>query len=602
MKKILKIIYLLTLISLFISCSNGNTSTDANEKTSGTGENQTSSENPEAESPGTSTDDSGNTGNSTEDSADKDLKFEIGDIVTINGKPEGIVFYVDSDSGNTSGKILSLEKHQAMFCGLYTKACNENYGFQLVAKSSSTDGQNNWDLWCQLLPDFEGSSYYNAWYWCKYIKGLEWYIPAKDELIKINQQSNIINNTAAWLKGKGYTVDYFDEIKTWSSTPRSLNTDVEPYRLALWAGKGTASMLCNEDKYYVQPIRTFDKNTEGLGKMSTIPADSVPEFYKFDIPLVSYSKANNKVRTKITGKNFRLSTVKDSGFKASCTAKSSIVEDFSLWYPLDTTLYVDFTIPAEIGEYEITVSYGENSIKGKLKVQDFSSYSVGDVLLDDATVKKIDTDNLSFTDEEKQKAVGVLFGYNTYGVPLVLGLYNSAGGKNSGFYNWASTDIQAWRTTFTSIVCTPSESGKGTASTATFTDDIDGSDNWDIIGHVYSSDCANAKTNFPAFYYTNQYASTFSLSGINSSGWYMPSLAELCEIYKNKTLLNQILNALNGIPISNNHYWTSSQQGSQYNAAWTVGMKDGEIKGLGKGLSSNDYYSVCVCCIKAMYY
>ncbi len=198
-----------------------------------------------------------------------ELTFEVGDIVTINGEPQGIVFHVDETSGRTSGKILCRERHQTKFCGLYTKACNSNYGFQLVNNSSKTDGQANWELWKQVLPDFEGSSYYDAWYWCKYTKGQEWYIPAKNELIEINQNLNKINETTDWLSLHGYFTNLFDKTRTWSSTPRSLNTDVSPYRLAMWAGSGKASMLCNEDKYCVQPVRVFNKNTPGLGKIQT---------------------------------------------------------------------------------------------------------------------------------------------------------------------------------------------------------------------------------------------------------------------------------------------------------------------------------------------
>lgn len=198
-----------------------------------------------------------------------ELTFEVGDIVTIDGEPQGIVFHVDATSGRTSGKILCRERHQTKFCGLYTNACNSNYGFQLVNNSSKTDGQANWELWKQVLPDFEGSSYYDAWYWCKYTKGQEWYIPAKNELIEINQNLNKINETTDWLSLHGYFTNLFDETRTWSSTPRSLNTDVSPYRLAMWAGSGKASMLCNEDKYCVQPVRVFNRNTPGLGKIQT---------------------------------------------------------------------------------------------------------------------------------------------------------------------------------------------------------------------------------------------------------------------------------------------------------------------------------------------
>ena len=193
------------------------------------------------------------------------LTFEIGDIVLIDGEPQGIVFYVDNDK--TSGKILSLDYELTQFCGLYTTACSSDYGYTIVSKSSSSYGQENFEIWTRELPDFTGNSYYNAWYWCKYIKGLDWYIPARNEIKTICANLEKINTATAWLNSNGWTAKYFTENLTWSSTPRSLNTSYDPYRLTMYFSSSTASMLCNETKFHCHPVRLFSNTINGIGKI-----------------------------------------------------------------------------------------------------------------------------------------------------------------------------------------------------------------------------------------------------------------------------------------------------------------------------------------------
>ena len=238
MKRLVFLASFLTVISLLISCSDA---TDSN-----------STKNEQ--------------NNELDNSA---LTFEIGDIVLIDGEPQGIVFYVDNNK--TSGKILSLNYELTQFCGLYTKACSLDYGNTLVAKSSSSYGQDNFDIWTRELPDFTGSSYYNAWYWCKYIKGLDWYIPARNEIKEICSSLEKINTATEWLNSNGWEAQYFIENLTWSSTPRSLNTSYDPYRLTMYFSSSTASMLCNETKFHCQPVRLFSNMIDGIGKIKVTP-------------------------------------------------------------------------------------------------------------------------------------------------------------------------------------------------------------------------------------------------------------------------------------------------------------------------------------------
>lgn len=523
---------------------------------------------------------------------DGSIKYKIGDIVTIDGKPQGIVFHLDEDSDGTSGKMLSIECYKAKFCGLYTKACNSTYANMLVSMSSLTDGEENWKIWSQILPDFKGSSYYDAWYWCKYTKGLEWYIPAKNEIIEINKNSEKIIETSRWLYSEGLNKRVFDKTSIWSSTPRGLVDGAATPTIALWAGDGTVSMICNEDRYYVWPARTFNKDTEGLGKLTR----GNPLFYSMTLPVVNTSNKGSEFIAKIKGKNYKDSSITASDFKFTCLADPKVVENAKVTIVSDSLLLVTLSIPELMGNYEITVSSGEKSLTETLKAKRFRSYEVGSVLLSDGTTINYNQ-NPEFTEEQKKNSLGVIFGSDSYGVPLMLGIYNSAGKTNSNYYSWTNSGSDAWGTFYTRIQCIPSKTGEGAADTATFTGDINGNDNWTYLEAIDYAESANPATWFPAFNYVINYAKTFEIPENYATGWYMPSLAELCEIYKNKEKLNSVLEALGAVKLSQDNYWSSSQ-GNGYNGAWTIKMADGNIKELGKGLSKNDYWAVRTCCVR----
>ncbi len=170
-------------------------------------------------------------------------------------------------------------------------------------------------------------------------------------------------------------------------------------------------------------------------------------------------------------------------------------------------------------------------------------HAIGDILLNDGTVIPYDEYELSFTAEQKQKAVGVLYSIDDNDIPRGwLGLYNSAGGTNSGTYQWAANNTTGYNTYFSAITYS----------------DKDGSDNWAYICSIDPEGTVNAETNYPIFNYANNYASTFGLQGVYAEGWYIPSYSELHYIFDEKGILDYVLNALDGVQLSGDCYWTSS--------------------------------------------
>ena len=314
-------------------------------------------------------------------------------------------------------------------------------------------------------------------------------------------------------------------------------------------------------------------------------------FKSFTIPAAGISKSGATINATIKADNFANLNIDFSKFTASCSADPSITTGAVFTKVSDTEIQASFKIPGTAGEYSITVSYGSNSKTGTLKVQDFSAYKVGDVLMNDGTIARY-SETPSFTAEQKSKAVGVMYAFNEYGVPAGwLGIHNSSS-ENCA---WAKKDTTGYDTDFTDIQCKPSQRDRKAADTATFTGDTDGSNNWAYICSQDSTASANA-SNYPAFDYVNKYATTFSLSGTYAAGWYMPSIAELTYIYRNRTTLNAVLEALGGdqLRVKDGYYWSSSQKSNFRNYAWVLYFRNGSLDDNYKDASNG-----CVCCVRA---
>lgn len=249
-------------------------------------------------------------------------------------------------------------------------------------------------------------------------------------------------------------------------------------------------------------------------------------------------------------------------------------------------------------EYEFTLFAvdlaGNTSEVSSVKV---APLSVGDVLLNDGTIILYDADNLFFTDEQKEKVVGVLYGKDENGRPKGwLGKNNSANEElNRRLYDWSPS--YATKREFYDIQCVYNDfcDYNDNVYKYTITGDTDGRDNWAYICSVtpISTSGFNAiRKNWPAFSYVNNYATDNGLTNNYSIGWYMPSLAELCMIYRNKDVLNFVLKILGGVMLydsENSSYWSSSQSGS---LTWCIDFSSGSVES-----SDADSYKY-VCCIR----
>ena len=215
------------------------------------------------------------------------------------------------------------------------------------------------------------------------------------------------------------------------------------------------------------------------------------------------------------------------------------------------------------GKVTITAKAGEKTDSVEITVK---TPVVGDIILTDGTT--FDVANLdSYTTDENNKPVAVVAGFNANGVVLGLGLK-----KSDSILMWAKYDTTGYNTSFTDIIA---KYNRDTSSGFTFTDDSDGSNNWDVICSVDPEGSANAATNYPAFNFANNYGKWYT--GDLASGWYIPSISELYEIYKNKETLQTSLTKVGGFTIGRSYYWSSSQSSDCYYGAYKLDFSCGNV-------------------------
>lgn len=206
----------------------------------------------------------------------------------------------------------------------------------------------------------------------------------------------------------------------------------------------------------------------------------------------------------------------------------------------------------------------EKSIEGENGAKDAGTaqYVLGDIILaDGSAVKEEDFGIVG----KNNVPIAVIAGFEDDGTAFGIGVHIS-----DTPLQWAADDTTGYTMRFADTVCMQ-------ISDSVFSGDMDGSDNWEVICAQDGAGAKEAAENYPAFHFTNTYAESFGLTGAYASGWYLPSIAELHEIYQNRRTVDAALQkiykldseaAINGL--GNNWYWTSSQAETQDDYAWFV--------------------------------
>ena len=336
------------------------------------------------------------------------------------------------------------------------------------------------------------------------------------------------------------------------------------------AGEGTATNftaelpLPSESGVYTVAVY-FDEVKES--KTSTLQLYRAPEITSVSIPKAGTGYAGNKLPVTITGKNFTAPGASFSGSGASITNFNVVNDTFAT---------AEVTCPYSAGEHTVTVTCGSASTTGTFAVKDYSAYTVGKIVLADKTLKSKDEYT---TIDPSNPPVAIICGSNSYKAPQMIALHTGSD------LVWVKVGSTGYNTKFEGIICTPSQTGSGAAQTATFTGDTDGSDNWEYIKSIDSAGAADAATNYLAFYWVNTYNETYKTQLNNKTfAWYMPSLAELCGVYRNREAINESLAKIHGLDsnyadstLGTSVYWSSSQDSNYRYYAWLVDFSGGYV-------------------------
>ncbi len=220
-----------------------------------------------------------------------------------------------------------------------------------------------------------------------------------------------------------------------------------------------------------------------------------------------------------------------------------------------------------------------------------AGYAVGDIVFNDGSAIPY-TSGLTFTNEEKAAAIAVIYYAGNSGD--VLGAKTlGVGLKNTSNLAWCLDDADGYSKSIDAIKCSLTNTS---ALEADFDGDIDGSDNWQALCNVVSDE--DAIDMYPAWEWVNSYKTKYSLTGTYANGWYLPSIAELCVLYRavkaESSLINAALEASGGTKISNDDYWLSSQNAGSgmEECAVSLSFKDGFVY-YGQNCDKHIQYSVC---------
>lgn len=201
--------------------------------------------------------------------------------------------------------------------------------------------------------------------------------------------------------------------------------------------------------------------------------------------------------------------------------------------------------------------------------------STGDVLFEDGSVMPFQS--ISRVSDEN-RPVAVAAGIDGAGNVIFLGMNRSDGTPCFAPKGSAGHSAMIGET-----ACSQKKSAGDSAENAQFTGLSSGSGSYEaacsaaggISGEV-------AEWQFPALSFARHYGQVQEFSGQFASGWYLPSISEVCLIYKNRRAINDALRHLHKLDarcamdgLGTAWYWSSSQSASQNEYVWFVHFFNG---------------------------
>ena len=203
----------------------------------------------------------------------------------------------------------------------------------------------------------------------------------------------------------------------------------------------------------------------------------------------------------------------------------------------------------------------QNNLNHLITIDEFS---IGDVLFSDGTCMKVEDVKLGVPNEKMEKAMAVIAFITEDGRAVGVGLNK----KSSA--NWTKSGSFGETHKFEGLIVRDHRHG----DEIDFEGDLDGSDNWAYICDIDPEGSANARSNYPAFYYANTYGETYNLSGTEfEKGWYLPAVNEMYTIaHINRNIVQDSLSAVGGFYFDTGYYSTSSEFYRNPEGIWAVGI------------------------------
>ena len=168
---------------------------------------------------------------------------------------------------------------------------------------------------------------------------------------------------------------------------------------------------------------------------------------------------------------------------------------------------------------------------------DFSAAAVGDIVLTDGSFVSAD----NFADDMTAAAV-IVRAKNESTPALGVGIHHNRSGL-------------AW--------CTESAKGYAKIDALTISNCKDGSDSWKKLKAACNdAGQGNDATLYPAWNFCNTYGTTNGLTDSLATGWYLPAIAELTTIYRNKDTIEASLTKVGGNKFCTSYYLSCCQDSS----------------------------------------
>lgn len=197
---------------------------------------------------------------------------------------------------------------------------------------------------------------------------------------------------------------------------------------------------------------------------------------------------------------------------------------------------------------------------------DKADWEVGDIVLQDTNgnIVAIHKDAYAIRDTSYGEGVAVVY-KNANSKVYIVGKEHDKTGRA-----WCDQNANGFNTHFASLACEPDDPNAGAGKyTWTGSQNTDGKDNWQKLKDFLSSgDDTDPPGNYPAWEWVNDYAATQGLTGDLATDWYLPTIAELFDIWQQKGTVEAALTAISGNTFGTDYYLSSSQFANPYSIVY----------------------------------